>query len=68
MVRAEVSRTSGKPDSPWSVDVFDRDEPVMHGLPIMYRPIGLQRKPFESFAEAIEYAYEIVEEGGWTWG
>lgn len=67
MIRAEVSRTSGKADRPWSVDLYDWDEPVKYDLPLTARPIGIRRKPFETFAEAIAYAYETVEEGGWTW-
>lgn len=66
-IRAEVSRTSGKPGKPWSVDIFDWDEPVKYQLPLTARPIGIRREPFETFAEAVEYAYQIAEEGGWTW-
>lgn len=66
-VRVEVSRTSTRPDLPWSVDIYDWDEPVKYERPIMHRPIGIRREPFATFAEAIEYAYQIIDEGGWTW-
>ena len=67
MIRAEVSRTSPDPAQPWSVDLFDWDEPVERYKRIEDRAIGVRRKPFATFAEAIAYACDIVGEGGWDW-
>lgn len=67
MIRAEVSRTSGRPDRPWSVDLFDWDEPAVRDKPIMYRPIGVRRRPFRTHEEALAFAIMAVEEGGWDW-